>query len=74
MKEAWPKCADSYRSRSRKKKQDLDRISALERKVQVLEQQLVQLEQLLVLGKFDQQFHQRCKLELLDLVFLLQLH
>jgi len=45
MKEAWPDCAGSYRSRSRKKKQDLDRISALERKVELLEQQQIDKKQ-----------------------------
>ena len=39
LKEAWPECAAAYRSRSRKKKQELDRLSKLERKVQMLEQQ-----------------------------------
>jgi len=39
MKEAWPDCADSYRSRSRKKKEDLDRLTKLERQVQELQQQ-----------------------------------
>ena len=34
MKEAWPECADCYRSRSRKKKHDSDRLSELERLVQ----------------------------------------
>lgn len=38
MKEAWPDCAGSYRSRSRKKKQEFDRLSALERKVRLLEE------------------------------------
>src|SRR4051794_31363591 len=41
MKEAWPECAHSYRRRSRKRKQDLDRLSELERKVQVLQQQQI---------------------------------
>lgn len=38
MKEAWPECADTYRSRSRKKKQDLDRLAELINRVEVLEQ------------------------------------
>ena len=31
MKEAWPECTDTYRSRSRKKNQEVDRLSALEK-------------------------------------------
>ena len=38
MKEAWPECADSYRSRSRTKKKCADRLSTLELRVQQLEQ------------------------------------
>jgi hypothetical protein len=37
MKEAWPECADTYRSRSRKKKQDLDRLAELINRVKMLE-------------------------------------
>ena len=40
MKEAWPECADTYRSRSRKKKQELDRLSELELRVQRQQQQI----------------------------------
>ena len=38
MKDAWPECADSYRSRSRTKKKCADRLSTLELRVQQLEQ------------------------------------
>ena len=47
MKEAWPECADTYRSRSRKKKQELDRLSALELQVK-RQQQLGKITRLLV--------------------------
>ena len=40
MKDAWPECADSYRSRSRTKKKCADRLSTLELRVQQLEQNL----------------------------------
>ena len=38
MKDAWPECADSYRSRSRMKKKCADRLSTLELRVHQLEQ------------------------------------
>ena len=40
MKEGYPECADSYRSRGRKKKKELDRLSKLERQVQWQQQQI----------------------------------
>ena len=45
LKEAWPECADSYRRRGRKKKQDLDRLSELERQVQRQQQQIDSISQ-----------------------------
>ena len=39
-KQGFPEDADTYRSRQRKKKQDSDRLSALERKVQQQQEQL----------------------------------
>ena len=45
LKEAFSDCADSYRSRGRKKKQELDRLSELERRVQRQQEQLDSISQ-----------------------------
>ena len=45
MKEGFPECADNYRSRGRKKKKELDRLSELERQVQRQQQQIDSISQ-----------------------------
>ena len=37
LKEAWPECVDTYRSRSRKKKKESDRLTELLNRVEALE-------------------------------------